>query len=114
MTDDKTTVEKPRQGMLDKFETGSESGPIEDRNEREQRLNQLLPGQRELALENARLGDLCQYLSQEKMDIPADILDRIGRLSKCAPQERIRELASINQALMEFLNQVGSGPQLWQ
>lgn len=114
MTDDETSVEKPRQGMLDKFETGNESGPIEDRAEREQRLNQLPPGERELAHENARLADLCQYFSQQKIDMPADILDRIGRLSKCGPQGRLRELASINQALMDYLNRVGSGPQLWQ
>lgn len=113
MTDDKSSVEKP-QGLLDKFETGGESGSIEDRAEREQRLNQLPPGERELAQENGRLSDLCQYFSQQRMDIPADILDRIGRLSKCGPQERIRELASINRALMEYLTRVGSGPQLWQ
>jgi len=114
MIDEENSVEKPRRGMLDKFETGSESGPIEDRAEREQRLNQLPPGERELAHENARLADLCQYFAQQKMDIPADILDRIGRLPKCGPQERIRSLVSINQALMEYLNRVGSGPQLWQ
>ena len=114
MMDEENSIEKPRRGMLDKFETGSESGPIEDRAARDERLNQLPPGERELAQENARLADLCQYFAQQKMDIPADILDRIGRLPKCGPQERIRALVSINQALMEYLNRVGSGPQLWQ
>lgn len=100
--------------MLDKFEPGGESGPIEDPTERETRLNQLPPGEKELALESARLADLCQYFSQEKMDIPADLVDRSGRLSRLEPGERVRELLSINQALMEFLSRAGSGPELQQ
>ena len=48
------------------------------------------------------------------MDVPADLVDRIASLSRLQPGERVRELLSINQALMEYLNRVGSGPQLWQ
>lgn len=113
MTGDES-LRKPRQEMLDKFERGGESGPIEDPTEREERVNQLPRNERELALESARLADLCRYLSEEKMDIPADLLDRIGMLSRLQPGQRVRELLSINQALMEYLNRVGSGPQLWQ
>lgn len=114
MTGNERSSRKPSEGMLDKFEPGNELGPVKDINERQLRLNQLPPDEKELALESARLADLCQYFSQEKMDIPADLLDRIGRLPRLQPGERIRELLSINQALMEHLNQVGSGPQLWQ
>ena len=111
---DQRSLRRPPQGMLDKFEPGGESGPIEDATEREERRNQLPTDEKELALESARLADLCQYFSQEKMDIPADLLDRIGRLSRLEPGERVRELLSVNQALMEYLNRSGSGPQLWQ
>ncbi|HKU24671.1 MAG TPA: hypothetical protein VJQ54_04315 [Candidatus Sulfotelmatobacter sp.] len=114
MTGNEKSSRKLSEGMLDKFEPGSESGPVEDMNEREVRLNQLPPDEKTIAIESARLADLCQYLSQEKMDIPADLLDRIGRLPRLQPEERVRELLSINQALMEDLNRVGSGPQLWQ
>ena len=114
MTGDEALLRKPRQGMLDKFEPGGESGPIEDPAERAERVNQLPPETRQLALESARLADLCQCFSEEKMDIPADLLDRIGRLSRLEPRERVRELMSINQALMEYHNRVGSGRQLWQ
>lgn len=114
MSGNERSSRKPGEGMLDKFEPGSESGPIEDMNEREVRLNQLPPDEKKLALESARLADLCQYFSQKKMDIPADLLDRIGRLSRLQPEERVRELLSINQTLMEHLNRVGSGPLLWQ
>lgn len=114
MVGNKRSLRKPRKGMLDHFELGGESGPLEDATQRELRINQLPPDEKELALESARLADLCQYFSQGKMDIPADLLDRIGRLCRLQPGERVRELLSINHALMEYLNRVGSGPQLWQ
>jgi hypothetical protein len=116
MSGDQRFLRKPGQGMLDKFEPAGEAGPIEDLTEREERLNELqLPtDEKELAFESARLADLCRYFSEEKMDVPADLVDRIGRLSRLQPGERVRELLSINQALMEYLNRVGSGPQVWQ
>ena len=114
MVGNKRCLRKPQKGMLDHFEPRGESGPLEDATQRELRINQLPPDEKELALESARLADLCQYFSQEKMDLPADLLDRIGRLSTMRPGERVRELLSINQALMEYPNRVGSGPQLWQ
>jgi hypothetical protein len=114
MSGDQRSLRKPLQGMLDKFEPAGESGPIEDPTEREGRLNQLPTDEKELALESARLADLCQYFSEEKMDVPVDLVDRIGRLSRLEPRERVRELLSINQALMAYLNRVGSDPQLWQ
>jgi hypothetical protein len=114
MSGDQRSLRKPRQGMLDKFEPAGESGPIEDPTEREDHFNQLPTDEKELALESARLADLCRYFSEEQMDVPADLVDRIRRLSRLQPGERVRELLSINQALMEYLNRVGSGPQLWQ
>lgn len=114
MTGNERSLPKPREGILNKFEPGGESGPIEDATQRERRINQLPPDEKDLALESARLGDLCQYFSKEKMDLPADLLNRIERASRMQPGERVRELLSINQALMEYLNRVGSGPQLWQ
>lgn len=82
MTGNERSLRKAREGMLYKYEPAGESGPIEDATEREVRLNQLPPDEKELALESARLADLCQYFSQKKVDIPADLLDRIGALSR--------------------------------
>jgi hypothetical protein len=101
-------------GPLDRFEPGGELGPIEDRNEYEQRLNSLPPDQKELAQENTRFADLCQYLSQQKMDVPPQILEQVGRLCTLAMVERIRALKDINRALMEYLNDVGQNPGLRQ
>ena len=114
MTGNERSSRKPREGMWDKFEPGGALGPIEDTTRRELRINQLPPDEKKLALESARLADLCQYFSQEKVGILADLLERIGRLARLQPGERIRELLSINQALMEQVNRLGSGPRLWQ
>lgn len=97
-----------------KFEPGGEMGPVADRNDYEQRLNNLPPEQKDLTQENARLADLCQYFSQQRMGVPAEILDRIGGLSKLETAVRIRALKEINQGLMEYLNRVGKGSQIRQ
>jgi hypothetical protein len=87
---------------------------IEDRNERAERLNSLPAGQKELAEESARLAELCQYLSQQKMDIPPSIVKRIGDVSKLRVPDRIRAMQDINRELMEYLNDVGQDPGIRQ
>jgi hypothetical protein len=101
--------QKPLPASLDKFEPGSELGPIEDRNKREQRLNSLPPKQKVLALETTRFADLCQYFSHQKMELAPPVLEQAGRLSRLAIAERIRVLKGINRELMEYLNDVGQG-----
>lgn len=100
--------------MANRFDTGGELGPMEAREAREERLKRLPPEERELAEESARLADLCQYFSEKNMDIPPEILDRVGGLSRLPIPDRIRALKDINQALMEYLDRVGEDPQLRQ
>ena len=64
--DEKENRSQPESGALDKFEPGGESGPIDDRNEYEQRLNSLPAEQKEFAEESTRFADLCQYFSQQR------------------------------------------------
>ncbi len=64
--DKKENRSQPRSGALDKFEPDGESGPLDDRNEYEQRLNSFPADQKELAEESTRFADLCQYLSQRR------------------------------------------------
>ncbi len=92
---------KLAKGSPSKFESGAELGPIEDRDEREERLKRLPPDEKELAEESARLADFCQYFSDKRMEIPRHILDQIGRLSRLPIADRIRALKDINHALME-------------
>jgi hypothetical protein len=112
--DEKENQLKPESGALDKFGPGGELGPLDDRNEYQQRLNSLPPGQKELAEESTRFGDLCQYLSQQKMDIPPSIVERVGNVSKLPVMDRIRAMKDINRELMEYLNDVGQDPGIRQ
>ena len=105
---------KRRSGALDKFGPCGESGPIDDRNQYEKRLNSLPAEQKELAEESTRFADLCQYFSQQKMDIPPSVVERVGGVSKLPVPDRIRAMKDINRELMEFLNDVGQDPGIRQ
>ena len=105
---------KRRSGALDKFGPCGEAGPIDDRNQYEQRLNSLPAEQKELAEESTRFADLCQYFSQQKMDIPPSIVERLGNVSKLPVPDRIRAMKDINRELMEYLNDVGQDPGIRQ
>jgi hypothetical protein len=112
--DDKMDQPRNTEGALNKFEPGSALGPIEDRNEYEQRLNALPPDRNQLAQESTRLADLCQYFSLQKIDIPPEIVEQVAGLSRLATAERIRALIDVNGALMEYLNDVGQDPRIRQ
>ncbi len=112
--DEKENRSKPESGALDKFEPGGKLGPLDDRNEYEQRLHSLSLGQKELAHESTRFADLCQYFSQQKMDIPPSIVERLGNVSKLPAPDRIRAMKDINRELMEYLNDVGQDPGIRQ
>ena len=114
LEDEEENRSERESGALDKFEPGGELGSIEDRNEREQRLNSLPAGQKELAEESARFADLCQYFSQQKMDIPPSIVERIGKVSRLPAPDRTRAMQDINRELMEYLNDVGQDPGIRQ
>ena len=112
--DEKENRSKPESGALDKFEPGGELGPLDDRNEYEQRLHSLPMGQKELAQESTRFADLCQYFSQQKMDIPPSIVERLGNVSKLPAPDCIRAMKDSNRELMEYLNDVGQDPGIRQ
>ncbi len=112
--DEKEHRSQPRSGALDKFEPGGELGPLDDRNEYQQRLHSLPLEQKELAQESTCFADLCQYFSQQKMDIPPSIVERLGNVSKLPVKDRIRAMKDINRELMEYLNDVGQDPGIRQ
>lgn len=58
--DEKENRSQPRSGALDKFEPGGELGPLDDRNNYQQRLNWLPAGQKDLAEESTRFAELSQ------------------------------------------------------
>jgi len=114
LEDEKESRSKRKSGALDKFEPCGELGAIEDRGEREQRLDSLPAEQKEFAQESTRFADLCKYFAQQKMDIPPSIVERVGSVSKLPAPDRIRAMQSINRELMEYLSDVGQDPGIRQ
>ncbi len=108
--DRQTDGSKNNPGTLNRFEPGHELGPIEDRNEYEQRIDALPTDQKELAQESARLADLCQYFSIQEIDIPPHLVERVSSLRKLAIPERIGVLKEVNNALMKYLSKVCRDP----
>jgi ParB-like chromosome segregation protein Spo0J len=111
---DKRDQPRNTEGALNKFEPGGALGPIEDRNDYDQRINALPSDQNRLAQESTRLADLCQYLSLQKIDIPPEIVEQVAGLSRLATADRVRALMDVNRALMEYLNDVGQDPGIRQ
>ena len=70
--------------------------------------------EKELAEVCARFADLCQYFSQQNMDLPPQIVDEVRLVSKLAVKERIAKMKRLSQDLMEYLNDAGSDSQLRQ
>jgi len=68
----------------------------------------------ELADACARFADLCQYFSQQNMDLPPQIVDEVRLVSKLAVGDRIARMKRLNQDLMEYLNDAGPDPQVRQ
>ena len=96
-------------GALARFEPGGDRGRVEDRSEYDQRLKSLPVSERELAEESARFADLCQYFERQRIDVPVEILDQLGRVSTLAIPERKEAMKKLNQRLMEYLNDAGNG-----
>lgn len=70
--------------------------------------------EKELAGVCARFADLCQYYSQQNMDLPSQIVDEVRLVSKLAVDDRITRMKRLNQELMEYLNDAGPDPQVRQ
>lgn len=96
------------------FESGGDLTALDNHSARGERLNRLPETEKELAQESARFADLCQYFEQQKMDVPVEIVDQLGRISKLAISERIEAMKKLNQRLMEYLSDAGENRFLRQ
>lgn len=70
--------------------------------------------EKELAEVCARFADLCQYFSQQNMDLPPQIVDEVRLVSKLAVKDRITKMKRLSQDLMEYLNDAGPNPRIRQ
>lgn len=70
--------------------------------------------EKELAEVCSRFADICQYFSQQNMDLPSQIVDEVRLLSKLAVKERIARTKRLNQDLMEYLKDARPDSQIRQ
>ena len=89
---------------LDRFELGGDLGPVQDRNDLGERLQSLPAGEKGLGEESARFADLCQFFEQQGMDVPAEIVDQLGRTAQLPLPERIQGMKELNARLMDYLS----------
>jgi hypothetical protein len=101
-------------GAMARFEPGGDLGPVEDRDEFNQRLKSLPAGEKELAEVSARFADLCQYFERQKMDVPVEILDQLGRASRLPIARRVEAMKNLNKRMMEYTHDAGEGPLVRQ
>jgi hypothetical protein len=97
--------------LLQKFQPGGESGPIEDRVEWENRVQSHAPQERELLQELTRFADLWRYFQENKEKLGPEILAALKEAPRLAAPERITRLKEINQRLMERIPDAGEGPK---
>ncbi|MFL6302160.1 MAG: hypothetical protein ACJ72H_01350 [Candidatus Sulfotelmatobacter sp.] len=72
------------------------------------------PQEKELAEVCARFADVCQYLSQQNVELPSQVVEQVRLVSKLAVDDRIARMKRLNQELLEYLNDAGPDPQVRQ
>ena len=100
--------------MVNKFQSGGDLGPIEDRREWEKLVESKPPEERELLEQLARFADLWRYVQEQKQKLGEGIVAALGRLRTLPVPERIASLKEINQKLMERVGSAGQGAQYRQ
>ena len=85
-------------------------GPLQGQNQ----ATSLSADQQELAEVCARFADVCDYFSRKNMDLPPNVLEDVGRVSKLSVPERVAAMKRLNQGLMEYINHVGQGSRIRQ
>ena len=86
----------------------------DDTRRQKERSHDAASHEKELAEVCARFADLCQYFSQQNMDLPAQIVDEVRSVSKLAVADRVARMKLLNQELMEYLHGASPGPQVRQ
>jgi hypothetical protein len=105
--EDQQRKQQSATGTVGKFLPGGEFGPMTNRQEYEQRVNALLPEQREFAKESTRFADMWQYFSEHRMQLPKGVVNQVSGLAQLTTVEQRTVLRRINEQLMEHLNDVG-------
>lgn len=87
--------------VLKRFEKGGNLAPIETRDDWDRLVESQTAEQPELLEELARFSDLWRYLQERNEKLGRDIVDAIAQVHRMPALQRISELRTINQKLME-------------
>jgi hypothetical protein len=88
------------------FAPGGSLAAIADHTEREKLLDMLPPDEKALAEGLSRYADLCRFFSEQQMNVPPHIVRAVGQLHKLPIADRISQIGDINEALLEYLQNV--------
>lgn len=100
--------------LLQRFKSGGDLGPVNDRDDWEKFLASQPPEERELVSELARFADLWRYFQERGEKLGPEIVESISEVHKLAVPERTARLKEINQKLMERVQDAGAGAQFRQ
>lgn len=98
--------------LLNRFRSGGDLAPIEDRGEWDKLVASKPPEERELLEQLSRFSDLWRYFQERKEKLGPEIVKRVRGLNKLPVPERVAQLKDINQKLMERVGNADPGAQL--
>ena len=100
--------------MLKRIAKGGDLASIENREEWDTLVESQTAEQRELLHELARFSDLWRYFQEREQKLGPDIVDVIAQLHRLPILQRVSELRTINQKLMERIGGAHDHAQLRQ
>ena len=112
MADDKdkdvqTELVQKLNEILQRFQSGGDHGPIEDRNEWDQVVRSRGPEDGALLQELTNFFDLSKFLEGRNQPLGERIVSALEQVHKLPVPERIARFREINQELMKRVTDVG-------
>ena len=98
--------------VLKRLEKGCSLAPIETRDDWDRLVESQTAEQRELLQELASFSDLWRYLQEHNEKLGRDIVDAIAQLYRLPILQRISGLRTINQKLMERVEDAHQSAQV--
>jgi len=101
--------QKPTPGLLDGLPPA-----IEDPAEYQKMVDSLPEEHRKYVDVATRFAKIWEYLSENNLEIPLDIVVAMRDLPKLSPDERVELLEDINSALLEYETRANQDPKFRQ
>lgn len=93
-----------RSALSTVFQPGGPLAPIHDKTDYEKGISAVPTQQRSLLDELTRHADMCQFCSEQGIEIPAHVVNAVRALHELPEENQVAEMQRINQQLMEHLH----------